>query len=1091
MSSEANKKDNVQLDLANVENKEEATKLKIIGPSRYLKNLRITSMRERDFSVLISTYLSTSQYYSSIDSVPPYLRSLVPEDILNKIRKQERYIFQGKQVLEDVVEAPDPILNLATDLAVGQLIQVIKDEFRFRFSNVRMTTRTNVEKRAVLAKIEAALNKENMIGSGKRLERVISVDVSKCKNDHEVLQELVAELGLHTIDELREIITKRNYLLLLMDGDGDQNKNPWEAGRHEYNKKTFAVFITTESSAARRKFAFAFGEIEIRTEDHLLPWVVFCRNVGCDLVRSSTGIHRIAVQIVEECRCHLHVDVMVGRLLKNVQDVEIWEHTLKKLQSTSPEVKIMEGASRVMVNAFIIFWESLDPIKKDCLKICLSRVYDSDLKSKWIHYGLLQTEQEAEEFLEELLSYSFLEEKSSYFPDENIYFREEINQTLKSLNKLNLPVTIESKSHNHDAWHTAVVVDAQLSDLPLSPNCPHLRAVVLKDNPDLTEIPQLFFQQMPVLRTLYISQTSLRNLPSSVINLMELKVLKLSNCKLFRGLPPEIGQLNNLENIHLDGTQIAHLPPSPNWPHLTELFLQDNPHLTELPPLFFNHIPLLQDLNLSSTSIKELPHSFSNLMNLRRLYLSDCELFRKLPQKIGVLKCLNELYLDGTYLLHLQKEVKELVNLKSLALCFYGSSHDTGRGENNMQLSNSTVIPAGVISNLKSLYSLSIYVNFDDKRWHENVQIILPEITGLEKLSVLKLYIPKVELLGLMSTCIARLHQFEFIVGHQMQQRIISRAPPAVASKLRQGKKSLNYFNGVDIPWEISVALQKVDTFFLDRHATIKDLSAFGFKNLHKLRVCVLGECNQMHTIADGSRSSSLRYMLWNLEFLGVFYMKNLKSIFKGVSSPQSFMMKSLQLYNCPKLKTIFTLNFVDDLFFLEEVVIEDCPKVSTLISYESSKQQERSFLPNLRKVSLLYLPKLVTISGGLHIGPKLEKIGFYYCPKLKSLSMLELSSNYLKVIKGETRWWKRLNWSQAGWEQNQADHLKKIFSPIDEERDIMTQLTTDEDDTVKNDANDTYDDNGDDDNYDDLDDDDTAAADDDVSEEEDEYADE
>ncbi|KAI4297422.1 hypothetical protein L6164_037314 [Bauhinia variegata] len=979
MSSEANRKDDVQLDLMNVENNKEATKLKIIETLLRSENVWIRSMRERDFSVLISTYLLTSQYYNSIDSFPPYLRRLVPEDILNKIRKQERYIFQGEQVLEDVVEAPDPILNLATDLAVGQLIQVIKDEIRFGFSNFRMTTRNNVEKRAVLAKIEASLNKENMIGSRKRLERVISFDVSKCKNDDEVRQELVAQLGLHTIDELREIINMRNYLLLLMDGDGDQNIYPWEAFLREYNRKNFIVFITTESSAVWR--GYAYGRLEIRTEDHLLPWVVFCRNVGCDLVRSSTAIHRIAVQIVEECRCHLQVNVMVGRLLKNVQDVEIWEHTLKKLQSTSPQVKIMEGASRVMVNAFIIFWESLDPIKKGCLTICLSifGLYDSDLKSIWIRDGLLQTEQEAEEFQEELLSYSFLEE------DKNVYFREEIYQTLKSLNKLNLSVTIESKSHNHDAWHTAVAVDAQLSDLPLSPNCPHLIAVVLKDNPDLTEIPQLFFQQMPVLRILYLSQTSLRNLPSSVINLMELEVLKLSNCKLFKGLPPDIGQLNNLEKVHLDRTQIAHLPPSPNWPHLTELFLQDNPHLTELSPLFFNHMPLLQDLNLSSTNIKELPHSFSNLMNLRRLYLSDCELFRELPPKIGVLKCLNELYLDGTYLLHLPREVKELANLKSLALCFYGSSHDTGRRENNMQLSSSTIIPAGVISNLKSLYSLSIYVNFHDKRWHENVQIILPEITGLKKLRVLKLYIPKVELLGLMSTCVARLCQFEFIVGHQMQQRIISRAPPEVASKLRQGEKSLNYVNGVDIPWEISVALQKVDTFFLDRHATIKDLSAFGFKNLHKLRVCVLGECNKMHTIADGSRSSSLGYILWNLEFLCVFYMKNLKSIFKGVSSPQSFMMKSLQLYNCPKLKTIFTLDFVDDLFFLEEVVIEDCPKVSTLISHESSKQQERSFLPNLRKVSLLYLPKLVTISGGLHIGRNLEKIGFYYCQSLKA----------------------------------------------------------------------------------------------------------
>ncbi|KAI4297408.1 hypothetical protein L6164_037300 [Bauhinia variegata] len=1222
MSSRGSKKIDVLIDQIKEKNKKEALKLKRnmgipvdeTSPDKLLEGMKLKHgtlwdssssdelwmRRKRDFLILISTYPITSielkvdmMERNLTNDFPPFIRRFVPEDILNKIRKGERYIYQGEQ---EVVEAPDPILNLATDLAIAQLIQTIKDDFygAFGIRIVNFTTTNNVEKYGVLGKIVAALNKESsMVGRGKIVEKVLTIYGSKCKSGNEVQKELARQLGLSTIDGVRKTIIEQNqqgrhYLLLLVDENGDQNLNPWDLKSFKYIIGVgVVVFITTESAAVREGEydVNAYDEIEIRSEDHLLPWVVFCRNAGSELVRSSSTIRRIAVKIVEECRGHLHANMLVARLLMNVQDVKIWEHTLQKLRfPNDPQVNIMEGMNRVMVNSFIIFWENLDPIKKQCLKICLSvsgierlGVCGSELTSKWIHYGLLQTAQETDDFLEELLSYSILRRKSSFFwnGDERIQLQGEIYKTLESWNGLNS--VMRSTTPNADAWHGAEIIDARLSDLPQSPNCPQLRALILKDNPDLTEIPELFFQQMHGLQTLDLSQTTLRNLPSSVIILMQLKELKLSNCKLFIDLAPEIEQLKNLEKLHLDGTRIAHLPSSPKWSRLKELFLQNNPHMTELHPSFFDHLPLLQELNLSSTNIKELPHSFSNLMELRRLFLRDCklfvdqspkigklenleglhlsgtqiahlphspkwprltelflpdnphltelsplffdhmpllqvlnlsstgikelphsfsklvklrsfylrncDLFKKLPPEIGVLKCLNHLYLGGTFLLNLPEEVKDLANLESLTLCFYGFPADIGGGKNNLQFSRSTIIPTGVISNLKSLEFLSICVNSDDKRWHENVEIILQEITGLMKIRVLELYIPRVQLLTLMSSCIHRLDIFRFIVGHQLQQRIISRAPPALAEKIEDGCKYLRFVNGVDIPQEINVALQYSDTFFLDRHVTINDLSAFGLRNLDLLHTCVLGECNQMHTIVDGSHLYH-RNMLSNLELLVVFYMNNLKSIFKGVTSPCFSRLVYLALHNCPKLKTIISFNFIDNLYFLEEVVIEDCPKVSTLISHESSGQKERLFLPALRKVSLLYLPKLVTISGGLYVGPKLQKIGFYYCPKLKSLSKMELSSNDLNVIKGEARWWKRLNWSQAGWEQTQVDHLRKIFSPIDDEGDIMTQLTTDKDDKVRLDGSDAEYNNGDYDNdYDDLDDDDSDGEDDDGDE--------
>ncbi|KAJ7967970.1 Disease resistance protein [Quillaja saponaria] len=95
----------------------------------------------------------------------------------------------------------------------------------------------------------------------------------------------------------------------------------------------------------------------------------------------------------------------------------------------------------------------------------------------------------------------------------------------------------------------------------------------------------------------------------------------------------------------------------------------------------------------------------------------------------------------------------------------------------------------------------------------------------------------------------------------------------------------------------------------------------------------------------------------------------------------------------------------LSNLFYLEELIVKDCPKLNSL----------------------------------------LQKIGFYNCPKLKSLSTAELSSNNLKEIKGEKKWWETLTWSETEWGQqgHQRDYLHSIFSVVNREDDIMTQLAS------------------------------------------------
>nr|KYP76856.1 Disease resistance protein At4g27190 [Cajanus cajan] len=501
--------------------------------------------------------------------------------------------------------------------------------------------------------------------------------------------------------------------------------------------------------------------------------------------------------------------------------------------------------------------------------------------------------------------------------------------------------------------------------------------------------------------------------------------------------PPYIGRWHGLIRIELMDNKICELPQSPDCPKLEVLLLQGNADLLDIPDSFFDHMPLLQHLDLSYTSIRDLPPSVSKLTQLKKFYLRGCDLFMELPPQIGQLKNLQEFDLDHTLIIHLAEEIRELINLQSLTLCFDRYHHLLGHCKKSKKNSNSTIIPPGVISNLIQLSYLSINVDPEDEGWNENIISVLMEIFGSDTLETVNIYVPRAELLELIPS--TRFLNFKLVVGHHVK-RFISRVTPELEQKFENCDYSIKFVNGENIPNGVKMNLGHFKALYLDRHMTIKNLSDFGLRNLFGLQVCILAECNEMETIVDGGYLHD-EHALPNLEFLSIFYMKNLRSICE--SPEHSFLhLKSIALHTCPMLTTIFTLESLYNLPLLEEIIIEDCPKVTTLISHDSPEQKTMAFLPRLRMITLLYLPELVNIFNGLHVEQALEKMVFYYCPKLQSLSKWELSSKSLKIIKGENKWWEALKWNVAEWgDAGRPIFLEPIFSPINEEADILTQL--------------------------------------------------
>ncbi|KAB2631337.1 TMV resistance protein N-like [Pyrus ussuriensis x Pyrus communis] len=238
----------------------------------------------------------------------------------------------------------------------------------------------------------------------------------------------------------------------------------------------------------------------------------------------------------------------------------------------------------------------------------------------------------------------------------------------------------------------------------------------LTDCEKLIETPD--FGEVPNLEQLILKGcTSLSEVPD-IINLRSLTTFILSGCSRLEKLP-EIGEdMKQLRELHLDGTAIEVLPTSIK--HVTGLIvlnLKDCKNLLSLPDIIctsltslqtltisgcanLEELPenlgclkCLQELDASGTAIKQLPASIKDLTRLSELYLrycknlcslpatictsltllqilnlSGCSNLDELPENLGSLECLQELYAGGTAISEVPESISQLSQLGELVL---------------------------------------------------------------------------------------------------------------------------------------------------------------------------------------------------------------------------------------------------------------------------------------------------------------------------------------------------------------------------------------------------------------------------------------
>lgn len=135
--------------------------------------------------------------------------------------------------------------------------------------------------------------------------------------------------------------------------------------------------------------------------------------------------------------------------------------------------------------------------------------------------------------------------------------------------------------------------------------------------------------------------------------------------------------------------------------------------------------------------------------------------------------------------------------------------------------------------------------------------------------------------------------------------------------------------------------------------------------------------------------------------------------------------LKFLSVHACSQLPYVLTSSMLQNLYSLEVLAVEDCEAVTDVILEESDVASGYVVLPKLRKLRLLYLPKLVSIWKGTW--PSVERISFYNCPNLRSLPFgFELIES-IKEIKAEKIWWDELIWEDTSLYLQLQAHFTEI----------------------------------------------------------------
>ncbi|XP_048421128.1 disease resistance protein RUN1-like [Pyrus x bretschneideri] len=494
----------------------------------------------------------------------------------------------------------------------------------------------------------------------------------------------------------------------------------------------------------------------------------------------------------------------------------------------------------------------------------------------------------------------------------------------------------------------------ELKSLPNSIRMKCLKTLDLSGCLSLEKFPDIS-EVMEELSWLSLSESKIKELPSSINNLTGLEYLYIKDCKELKSLPSSI-RMKCLKNLDLSGCSSL------------EMFSETSEVMEEL--LW---------LDLSGSKIKELSSSINNLTGLIYLVLKDCKELKSLPSSIHM-KSLKGLYLNGCSSLEMFPEISE-VKEELLWLDLSGSKIK----ELPSSINNYTGLRTLDLKDCKELKSLPTSIRMKSlKRLNlsgcSSLEMV-PEISELKELSQLNLSGSKIKELPSSINNSTRLEKLDLKDCKELKS-----LPTSIRMKSLE-KLNLSSCSSLEMFSEILEVMEELSWLDLSG-SKIKELPS-SINNLTELEYLGLKDCKELKSLPISILMQSLK----KLDLSGCSSLEMFPEI--------SEVMKELSWLDLSRSKFKELPSSINNLTKLEYLGLKDCKELKSLpiiIRMQSLKKLNLSgcssleMFPEISEVmeelSWLNLSgsKIKELPSSINNLTELEYLSLKDCKELKSL---------------------------------------------------------------------------------------------------------
>ncbi|GKV15060.1 hypothetical protein SLEP1_g25862 [Rubroshorea leprosula] len=372
-----------------------------------------------------------------------------------------------------------------------------------------------------------------------------------------------------------------------------------------------------------------------------------CQKMGCEIVKveplsfqeslnlflDKVGHHILQVPnlegilklIVEECGGLPLAIVVIAESMKGDDDVHVWKNALTELREG---VKSVTGSDQEIFKRLRFSYDRLNNFEiQSCFLYCSLFPEDypfgrEGLVEGWIDEGLIDVlpsrkaaYDRGHAFLNRLVKKCLLEKTVDWY-DVDVFKMHDVmrDMAIKSIGPefgymvkagMKLTEVPDERGWGNDLKKVSLMKN-NISKIPLGlcPKCPTLSTLILSNNDNLSEIPESFFEGMPELKVLDLSETGIEALPNSISNLEKLSSMRLSWCKRLRHLP-SLAKLRAIKKVDLRGSRIEVVPQvMEKLISLEYLDLKDCDYVEEIPMGMLSNLSNLQYLFLEMLKIE-------------------------------------------------------------------------------------------------------------------------------------------------------------------------------------------------------------------------------------------------------------------------------------------------------------------------------------------------------------------------------------------------------------------------------------------------------------------------------------------------------